>query len=467
MFKIRVKLAGLLALSSFVSSGAQAIDLDGIYLGGGLQSATADVQYDRSSSSGTEYGDGVGFNLFAGYKIVDNIALELEGRYWGIEYDNTANHDGDLRGNISTGFKFLIPIADQIDLTANFGLTHWFIKDFDDEDGQAADLATHDLAAYYRLGISSYIARNLELGFSYDMHGMALNQSESFNLYAAYHFGDMRRSAPHNIFSRLYVSFNAAQFSRGGYEDNVGFSSLGGTVSQDLQTYLNQIPGFSGSHGVGADDDSDGYYVFLGYQMNNWVSLELGLVDFGEYEASVGTIRDSNDVEYVINEKLLEADVTGTLFGFKASAYRSSFGLNLYTRFGVNHVKADIERYSISTGMDGQVDTNFIAPYYGAGLSYQVLDSLSVSLDYIVFEMDDFYVNSRSRSIGLGVAYAFGSESKRAVNVRESSIFTDYFKDEDAPAEQSIERTTACDEKHKHMFFGCDDEDAPPQSKSQ
>ncbi len=465
MFKIRVKLAGLLALGSFVSSGAQAVDLDGVYLGGGLQSTTADLQYDYSFSSGTKYGDGIGFNLFAGYKIVDNIALELEGRYLGIELDESSGHDGELRGNISTGFKFFIPVADQIDLTANFGLTHWFIKDFDDEDGREADYATHDLAAYYRLGISTYIVRNLELGLSYDMHGMFANQAESYNLYAAYHFGDMRRSAPHNIFSRLYVSFNAAQFSRGGYEDNVDLGV--GTVSDDLQAYLDQIPSFSGRHGVGADEDSDGYYVFLGYQMNSWVSLELGIVDFGEYEASVGTIRDSNDVEYVINEKLLEADVTGTLFGFKASAYRSSFGLNLYTRFGVNQVEADIQRYFISDGSGEQVDSTFIAPYYGAGLSYQVLDSLSVSLDYIVFEMDDFYVNSRSRSIGLGVAYAFGSESKRAVNVHESSIFTDYFKDEDAPAEQSIERTTACDEKHKHMFFGCDDEDAPPQSKSQ
>ena len=458
MFKIRVKPALWLALGAFVSSGAQAVDLDGVYVGGGLQSATADLQYDYWFTDGTEYGDGIGFNLFAGYKLAENIALELEGRYWGIELDETSNHDGDLRGNISTGFKFFIPIAPQIDLTASFGLTHWFIKDLDDEIGRAANLATHDSAAYYGLGVSTYLADNLELGIRYDNHPVFATQAESYNFYAAYHFGDMNRSDPHDILSRLYISFNVAQFSRGGYEDNISFGGLGGTVSQDLQAYLNQIPSYSGNHSTGAGEESDGYYFFFGYQMNNWVSLELGLMDFGDYEAYVGTIRDDNDVEYVINEKLLEADVTGTLFGLKAAVYRSSYGLNLYTRFGVNQVEADVRRYFLAQEWDGQVDTRFIAPYYGAGLSYQVMDSLSVSLDYIVFELDDFFVNSRSRSIGLGVAFAFGSEPRRAVNVRKSSIFTDYFKDEAGdPAKQSIEKTTACDERYKHMFFGCGD----------
>lgn len=457
MVKTKALSATLLALAPFVFHNAPAMALDGLYLGVGLQDATADLQYEYLNSVGTEYGSGTGFNLFAGYKLTENMALELEGRYWGIELDTTGNADGDLRGNVSTGFRFFIPVADSIDLTAGFGLTHWFIKDFDDEDGREADITTRDMAGYYGLGIASHLSDVLEVGFRYENHGVFVNQAESFTLYAAYYFGGMRRSAPQDVLSRLYVSVNAAQFSRGGYAESVNAGVLGGSVGNDVSIYLSQIPSYEGNYNYGGGDDTDGYYVFLGYQMNPWVALELGLVDFGNYEFTLGTLRDSNGVDYLINEKLIDADTSGTLFGFKGALYRASYGLNIFTRLGVASVETDIKRSYLSFNSPGQVSTRFIAPYYGVGISYQVLDSLSVSLDYLVFELDDIAVNARSRSLGLGIAFAFGEVSRSARNVRETSSFTDYFNGDDQPATNSLERTTACGERYRDMFFGCDD----------
>ncbi|MDX1693916.1 MAG: outer membrane beta-barrel protein [Ketobacteraceae bacterium] len=465
MFMVRVKLALLLALGSFVSSNVGAVDLDGVYLGGGTQTSIAELQYGDWLADDDEYGTGGGFNLFAGYRIVDNIALELEGRYWGIGADGTSSHEGDLRGNVSAGFKFSIPVSRWLDLNASFGLTHWFIKDYDREEGRdngiigfPGQLETHDSGAYYGLGASGYVNNALELGFRYEMHSAFVTQVESYNFYAAYHFGEIRRSAPHSIFSRLYVSFNAAQFSRGGYAENVGIGSFL-SVSDDVAFYLQQIPSYEGDYVYGGGGDTDGYYFFVGYQMNPWVSLEIGAMDFGDYELNLGTLRDANGVEYVINEPLVDASMTGTLFGFRALAYRASFGLNIYTRFGVNHVEADIDRSYLSLEFDEGVSSTFTAPYYGAGIGYQVSDSIGISLDYIVFELDDAVVNARSRSIGLGISVAFGGESRGATNVRESSVFTDYATEDDKPAPHSMDRTTACDERYRRLFFACDNDE--------
>lgn len=459
MFKIITRSAIALATAGFVSSVSYANDF---YAGGGLQTSDAKIQSDNESyPDGSGYGSGTGLNAFVGYRLSPHVRFQLQAINSNIDADFSDTGDGNIRGLVATGFKFYIPVANRIDLTAGFGLNHWYADDIED-----ADFNTHDLASYYSLGAAYYLSNKVELGFEYERHTAFITNVDSFGLYGAYHFGNLVAMAPYNHLEQLYIGAYASQFNRGGYENATDFGSGVGSVGNDVTNYLNQIPTFSGSHDLDMDDSSTGYFLFAGYQLNPWVGLEIGYVDFGDYDYELGSVKDDNGVSYVINETLLDAEITGVLFGIKGSLYRSPMGINLYARVGVNSVESEVERLILSQNRRLKVTSEYVSPYYGAGIGYQVTDSLAVNAQYTVFELDNYEINDQSRSIAIGIEYAIGSSPRRVANVSKSeSFFGDYSNAK--PTKQSLDRTTACSEKYRNLFFGCEAEQDAKDAQQQ
>lgn len=121
------------------------------------------------------------------------------------------------------------------------------------------------------------------------------------------------------------------------------------------------------------DDEDTALSVFGGYQLNRYLGLETGYVDFGKIEPEgSGTA--------------LEGD----------SAYLTAVGtLPISDKF-LAYAKAGVHRWNVDKEMPsliGNNDDSGTDPTYGVGAQYRLTDRVALRGEYSRFEMEDLDVD--------------------------------------------------------------------------
>jgi OmpA-OmpF porin, OOP family len=159
---------------------------------------------------------------------------------------------------------------------------------------------------------------------------------------------------------------------------------------------------------IADDDHSTGYKLFGGYQFTRYIALEGGYFNLGKF----GFIADTAPAgTYAGNTRIKggNLDVVGTL----PLAYKfSAFG-----RVGVNF--ADVRDSFSATGAVHLVEPDHgknAANYkFGAGLQYDVTDSVGLRLEAERFRINDAVGNKGDIDLlSIGVVYRFGRHATAA-----------------------------------------------------
>lgn len=140
---------------------------------------------------------------------------------------------------------------------------------------------------------------------------------------------------------------------------------------------------------INIDTDATAYRFVGGFQLNDYLGLEAGYHNFGDFSETIdlGPISTRTDV-----------DVDGwTLGGTLGLPLNEQ--LSLYGRAGVFFWDADVEVDGFS--VDVPEDEN---PYYGGGAKVDVTPNLSLLGDWTRYELD----NIDSDVISIGFQYRFG-----------------------------------------------------------
>lgn len=141
--------------------------------------------------------------------------------------------------------------------------------------------------------------------------------------------------------------------------------------------------------GFEIDDDATAYRLNAGWQMNQYVGLEFGYQNFGDFEQSF-------DINGERAKAKLSAD--GYTLGVTAS-YPLGEHFELLGRAGAFFWDGEAEINNASQADPG--DTN---PYFGAGLAYNLTQVFSVHVDWIRYDLED----TESDVLSLGFRFRFG-----------------------------------------------------------
>jgi len=172
------------------------------------------------------------------------------------------------------------------------------------------------------------------------------------------------------------------------------FSSVISAEALDKPWYIGAGVGQSEADdacsGVSNCDDTDtGWKLFGGYRFTQYVAIEAGYVDLGEYSGSSGGISASAEVTGVT------AHVVGTL------PLHERF--SLIGRLGT--IYADVDAKASGFGVSVDEDDQFFAFAAGVGAEVNITDQFSLRAEYELFkdvgdddstEEDDFYLASLS-----------------------------------------------------------------------
>ncbi len=141
--------------------------------------------------------------------------------------------------------------------------------------------------------------------------------------------------------------------------------------------------------GFEIDDDATAYRLNAGWQVNQYVGLEFGYQNFGDFEQSF-------DINGERANAKLSAD--GYTLGVTAS-YPLGEHFELLGRAGAFFWDGEAEINNASQADPG--DTN---PYFGAGLGYNFNQVFSVYADWIRYDLED----TESDVLSLGFRFRFG-----------------------------------------------------------
>jgi len=133
-------------------------------------------------------------------------------------------------------------------------------------------------------------------------------------------------------------------------------------------------------HDVGYDDDTTGFEVFGGWELNRYLAAEAGYLDGGK-------TRDDN---VLLESKAFYASVIGSLW---LNDYAS-----LFARGGV--LRWDVDARNTLSGLTASNDGNDL--YYGVGVA-ALLDGALLRLEYRQAEIDDFDL----KLLSVNVAWRF------------------------------------------------------------
>jgi OOP family OmpA-OmpF porin len=141
-----------------------------------------------------------------------------------------------------------------------------------------------------------------------------------------------------------------------------------------------QDKGFYAGAGVGQslvdegsyDDEDTAFSVFGGYQLNKYLGLETGYVDFGK-------------IEPTDNGTALESD----------TAYLTAVGTLPITDKFLAYAKAGVHSWNVDEEMPGLIgsDDSGTDPTYGLGAQYRLTDKVALRGEYSRFEMEDLDVD--------------------------------------------------------------------------
>lgn len=140
--------------------------------------------------------------------------------------------------------------------------------------------------------------------------------------------------------------------------------------------------------GFDVDTNSTSFRLIAGWQFNDYLSLEGGYHNFGDFEQSFDI--GGNPVDLSLKADGFTLGATGTIpLGEKFA---------LFGRAGAFFWDGDAEINNVSQSRPE--DTN---PYLGGGAKYAISDSLSVLGDWTRYELED----TQSDVISIGLTFRF------------------------------------------------------------
>lgn len=133
-------------------------------------------------------------------------------------------------------------------------------------------------------------------------------------------------------------------------------------------------------------DDSDGYKLTAGYNVNENVSIEASLTDLGEFDADDDLIAA---LEFFsgISIDSASVEVDGIEFAVVGHALLSDT-VSIFGRVGIFMWDAEYEIDTVSFGSDSESEDGSDA-FFGAGVSFDVGESAALNLEYVAYEADD------------------------------------------------------------------------------
>lgn len=149
--------------------------------------------------------------------------------------------------------------------------------------------------------------------------------------------------------------------------------------------------------------------LYAGQRVNEWVNAEAAFIRFGKAKASGPAVIDGQAVN--INDLTQRAQALAL-----AAAFRHEFmpGLQGVARIGaaVVHGKVSVRATAVGGLADGLVvqvseSETTVRPYFGLGLSYRIMPSLSATLDYDRTSVSTGDSSDGIQSFMVGAAYQF------------------------------------------------------------
>ena len=152
-------------------------------------------------------------------------------------------------------------------------------------------------------------------------------------------------------------------------DEDIGFYAGGSVSNVQLDETFDD--------GIGIDDDTTGFRLLGGYQFSRYLAIELGYIDFGEFDESLSVAGSMVD---------LEAEVDG----FDASIVGRLPVTDAFTLTGrVGGIAWDAEAEVRVDGMVDSTDSDDGTDlFYGLGAEYQFGDRFSMFGGFDRYEID-------------------------------------------------------------------------------
>lgn len=172
--------------------------------------------------------------------------------------------------------------------------------------------------------------------------------------------------------------------------------------------------GLSSDANFKVDESDTSYKIGIGYQVNQYFSVEAGYADLGE--TTLSTNAPYSEVIYGSNVTIdgkFGLDAAGFFVGAKGS-YPVTNEIGVYAKAGLIAWESDLS-YSGSVTVDGDTLTGSGSeeasdgtdPYIGLGASYSINDNLSVQGEWSRYMLDFEGEDADIDVFSVGVAYAF------------------------------------------------------------
>lgn len=192
---------------------------------------------------------------------------------------------------------------------------------------------------------------------------------------------------------------------------------LGGNLGQsrarlDEHTIMTQVSPGLFTTVVGDNTIDAGGKLFGGYQINQYVSLEAGYFDLGEFQIYAKTI-PSGAIHSNMQVRGVNLDVVGYV---PFTENFSAFG-----RLGVTRALTQntFDGFGAAAGMSGKLSDRDTFPKAGVGLEYKFTDSFSMRAEaerYVI--SNALYDHNNIDLYSLGVVYRFGAKPAPAPVVK-------------------------------------------------
>jgi OOP family OmpA-OmpF porin len=198
------------------------------------------------------------------------------------------------------------------------------------------------------------------------------------------------------------------------------------------QTELDENTSILSNVGVSVDDNDSGFNFGIGYEVNEFFSIEAGYVDLGSLltasgSASAGGTAGSGTLggyNYSYTSNLAATatatvDVDGWTLGgvFK---YPATEQLDLFAKAGLFNwdgtgsasatittgtLTVDGSNYTGTHSVGGEIDGT--DAFYGVGLSYDVNDSIAIRADYTRYKFDAYNTTVDADAFGAALVAKF------------------------------------------------------------
>jgi OOP family OmpA-OmpF porin len=192
---------------------------------------------------------------------------------------------------------------------------------------------------------------------------------------------------------------------------------VGGNVGQsrarlDQHTIMTQVSPGLFTTVVGDNTIDGGGKLFGGYQINQYVSLEAGYFDLGEFQ-SYATTRPSGAIHANMQVRGVNLDVVGYV---PFTENFSAFG-----RLGVTRALTQntFDGFGAAAGMSGKLSDRDTFPKAGVGLEYKFSEALALRVEaerYVI--SNALYDHNNIDMYSVGVVYRFGAEAAPAPVVK-------------------------------------------------